>query len=278
MDPNPKVTVMMPVYNGMPLIKLSIGSLLRQSYQNWECIIVDDGSNDGTAQYIDSLEDPRFLIHHFDVNKGRPIARQKALEMASGQYLAMLDADDLYHPEKLALQVRFLEQNPEVALISSAMCSFGMSTDILRRRGATSMEICNYNSHILLIHAASMMRTDRAKQFQYNPTLKLGQDVDFLRKYLKGQKLANSPKVLYYYSEFDSVNKHKILNAYRITSKAYIESGDYLMAAKNMAKYLIQSIRFCFMSKTDIIKSRGTELNDKELADFNQYVKPYLNF
>lgn len=278
MDPNPKVTVMMPVYNGMPLIKLSIGSLLRQSYQNWECIIVDDGSNDGTAQYIDSLEDPRFLIHHFDVNKGRPIARQKALEMASGKYLAMLDADDLYHPEKLALQVRFLEQNPEVALISSAMCSFGMSTDILRRRGATRLVICNFSGRSVPIHASSMMRTDRAKQFQYNPTLKLGQDVDFLRKYLKGKQFANTPEILYYYSEFDSVNIKKILRTYRFSAKAALGYRQYKLAIINIAKYLIQTIRFCFMSKTDIIKSRGTELNDKELADFNQYVKPYLNF
>lgn len=273
---NPKVTVMMPVYNGMPLIKLSIESLMRQSYQNWECIIVDDGSNDGTSEYIDSLDDPRFIIHHFKENKGRPYARQKALEMASGKYLAMLDADDLYHPEKLALQVRFLEQNPEVALISSAMCSFGMSTDILRRRGATRLEICNFSGRGVLIHASSMMRTDRAKQFQYNPTLKYGEDLDFLRKYLKGQVLAKTSEVLYYYSEFDSVSKRKLLKAYLIMAKTFFKSGNYMMASKRFAKYIIQSVRFCFLSKDDIIKSRGTELNAKELADFNQYVKPYI--
>lgn len=276
MASNPKVTVMIPVYNGMPLIKLSTGSLMRQSYQNWECIIVDDGSKDGTSEYIDSLDDPRFIIHHFKENKGRPYARQKALEMASGKYLAMLDDDDLYHPEKLALQVRFLEEHPEVALVSTAMCSFGTTTDILRRRGAVHLEICDFTGRNLPIHAASMMRTERAKQFHYNPTLKSGEDVDYLRKYLNGQQLANLPEILYYYSEFDSVNKKGILQAYPLLAKAHLSYGEYKLAFINIAKYLIQSIRFCFLSKDDVLKSRGTELNEQELADFNQYVKPFI--
>ena len=71
-----KVSIMMPVYNGLPLIKASVESILKQTYTNWECIIVDDGSTDGTSAYLDSLSDSRFVVHHFVKNQGRPVARQ----------------------------------------------------------------------------------------------------------------------------------------------------------------------------------------------------------
>ena len=96
-----KVSVVIPVYNGMPKIKLAISSLQSQTYLNWEAIIVDDGSNDGTAEYLDSLTDSRFIVHHFGRNYGRPYARQKALDIATGDYLAMLDADDFYELDML---------------------------------------------------------------------------------------------------------------------------------------------------------------------------------
>ena len=84
----PLVTIMMPVFNGLKLIHASIASLLAQTYSNWECIIVDDGSTDGTSEYLDSLQDIRFRVVHFKENLGRPFARQKALELANGKYLA----------------------------------------------------------------------------------------------------------------------------------------------------------------------------------------------
>ena len=138
-----KVSVVIPVYNGMPKIKLAISSLQSQSYINWEAIIIDDGSNDGTAEYLDTLNDPRFIVHHFDRNYGRPYARQKALDLATGDYLAMLDADDFYAPDKLKVQVELMEQYPEVDLVSSGLCSWGTLTKELRVRGLGDDDLVN---------------------------------------------------------------------------------------------------------------------------------------
>ena len=90
------ISVLMPVYNGLPLIKASIESLKRQTLANWECIIVDDGSTDGTSEFLDSIDDERFVVYHFEKNRGRPQARQKSLELATGNYISMLDSEDLY--------------------------------------------------------------------------------------------------------------------------------------------------------------------------------------
>ena len=81
------VSVQVPVYNGMPYLKRAIDSLLRQKYTNWECIIVNDGSFDGTKEYLDTLSDMRFRILHLEVNRGRPYARQIALENSKGEYV-----------------------------------------------------------------------------------------------------------------------------------------------------------------------------------------------
>lgn len=128
------VSVMMPVYNGLPMIKASVTSLLNQTYTDWECIIVDDGSTDGTSEFLDTLTDSRFKVVHLHNNSGRAIARQTALDAAHGEFIAMLDADDLYHPDKLKRQVDFLINHPEISLVSSAICSFGTASDLKYKR------------------------------------------------------------------------------------------------------------------------------------------------
>ena len=129
------VSVIMPVYNGMPYIRYSIQSLLIQTYSDWECIIINDGSTDNTQDFLDGLTDIRFVIYHFDRNRGRSSARQKGLELARGKYIAMLDADDIYHFEKLSRQVEMMENNPEISLLSGGLFSFSYEKNCTMVRG-----------------------------------------------------------------------------------------------------------------------------------------------
>lgn len=260
----PLVSVMMPVFNGNRLIRASIDSLLAQTYSNWECVIVDDGSTDGTSVYLDSLTDKRFIIHHFPKNMGRPFARQKALELARGEYLAMLDAEDLYSPQKLERQVNQMRDHPEISLVCASICSFGTKTNLLRKRGPEKEEIVKFSGYNIPVHASSMLLLDRAKHFQYNASLELGEDADFLSRYLIDCKYLKDPEILYYYSEFDSVSKEKILKSYRIKAIEYIRRKEYKKAFINGIKYVIQSVRFKYVSIEEIIASRGSTLSDSE--------------
>jgi glycosyltransferase involved in cell wall biosynthesis len=124
MENSPQVAIMMPVYNGEKTLPLAIASLLHQTYLYWKCYIVNDGSTDGTKGYLDSLNDVRFVIIHFENNKGRPYARQAALDIAEGKYLAFLDADDFYHPQKLEKQIEAFDKNRDIDLVSCGMASF----------------------------------------------------------------------------------------------------------------------------------------------------------
>lgn len=272
----PLVTVMMPVYNGMKLIHASIASLCAQTYTNWECVIVDDGSVDGTTEYLDTLNDRRFIVIHFEKNQGRPFARQKALELANGKYLAMLDAEDIYRKNKLEEQVRIMENHPEIILVSSAICSFGTKTELKRRRGTDKVKIIEYSGENAPIHASSMLITERAQKFRYNYNLNFGEDADFLRRYLKGGSYYLDPNILYYYSEFDSVTKQKILSSYKNRMFYTASKGNLYAATQICIKYLIQYFRFKFISTDEALSSRGKQLSNEEEIDFHLECEPFI--
>ena len=110
---NPLVSIITPCYNSEKFIAETIQSVQNQTYQNWEMIIVDDGSSDATVAIVDqiALSDKRIVIYKLEKNSGTGIARNRALERALGKYIAFLDADDLWKPEKLEKQVTFLQDN-----------------------------------------------------------------------------------------------------------------------------------------------------------------------
>lgn len=272
------VSVVMPVYNGMPLIKQSVDSLLRQTYKNWECIIINDGSTDETKAYIESLNDSRFRVYSFEKNLGRPYARQKGLDMARGKYLAMLDADDIYHPNKLEKQVDLLEKNITVSLVSSAMCLYGTKTKHVRAIGKGAGEIVKFDAayNIPVCHASSMLRTEEAKQYKYDVNLKIGEDVDFLKKYLKGKKYIKQRDILYYYSMFDSVDKTKIINTLKIYIHKFKVEGRLKEYIILISKLFIYRFLFLFFSSETILSVKSESMSSHDLLDYNKYCLPYI--
>lgn len=115
---NPKVTVIMPVYNGELYIEGAVASLLAQSFQDWELIIVDDGSVDSTAQILETFTDRRIHIIR-QKNSGEANARNVGLNNAHGEYIAFLDADDTYLPNALEDLSSFLDMYSQYDVVFS---------------------------------------------------------------------------------------------------------------------------------------------------------------
>lgn len=107
------VSIITPAYNCEKTIKETIDSVLLQTYENWEMIIVDDSSTDNTLNILCELSntDHRIKIYHLKNNSGAAAAKNYAIEMASGRYLAFLDSDDLWKKEKLTKQISFMQKN-----------------------------------------------------------------------------------------------------------------------------------------------------------------------
>ena len=108
---NDLVSIVMPSYNTAQYIEDSIRSILNQSYTNWELIIIDDCSTDNTDNVVSQFNDKRINYYKNEKNSGAAVSRNKALVKAKGKWIAFLDSDDLWMPDKLEKQIAFMERN-----------------------------------------------------------------------------------------------------------------------------------------------------------------------
>lgn len=115
----PFVTVAMSVLNGGDYLQLAVQSIIEQTFQDWELLILDDGSTDEAVDTLLSLGDPRIIVIRDGQNKGLSARLNQAIDMARGQYLARMDHDDVSHPNRLAEQVAFLDGHPHVDLVAT---------------------------------------------------------------------------------------------------------------------------------------------------------------
>ncbi|MGA1980071.1 MAG: glycosyltransferase [Sedimentisphaerales bacterium] len=117
-DNNPTVSIIIPTYNRSRLIARAVKSVLNQTYQNFELIIVDDGSTDDTREIVAGFNDKRIRYVRHEENKGEAAARNTGIKVARGGYIAYQDSDDEWFPEKLARQMELLENaSPQVGVI-----------------------------------------------------------------------------------------------------------------------------------------------------------------
>ncbi len=112
-EENPLISIITPLYNAENFIAETISSIQNQTYSNWEVLIVDDSSTDLSSQVVEKLglADSRIHFNRNDVNKGAAVCRNQGTDLAKGEYIAFLDADDLWLAEKLEKQLRFMQAN-----------------------------------------------------------------------------------------------------------------------------------------------------------------------
>lgn len=212
----PLVSVMMPVYNGAQTLPLALESLFAQSYPSWECLLVDDCSTDNFSEVVQPfLSDSRIKLISLPLNGGRGNARQVALENASGEYLTFLDCDDFFHPHKLELQVKALQSDPQLYLISAAVGSLNTSRELISVRGKGTGISQVYSvgcKQTSFFPASCLVLTDLAKTIGYNLKLTVAEDTDFFERYLADKKYLMLPDLLYFYTEVGAVSYSKLLD------------------------------------------------------------------
>lgn len=130
---NPDISIVMPAYNAGRFIREAIDSILLQSYRNFEFIIINDGSIDDTSEIVRSYDDPRIRFVDNVDNSGLVAVRNLGMSLASGKYVALLDADDVSYPLRLQKQFSFLEQNPLFSMIGSNMEMIDEKGDLIKK-------------------------------------------------------------------------------------------------------------------------------------------------
>lgn len=143
---SPLVSVITTTYNGTAYLRETIDSLLQQTLRDFEYIIIDDCSRDGTVALIQSYDDPRIVLVQNNPNRGISESRNLGFRMARGTYIATLDQDDVCDPQRLEKQVRHLEEHPDVSVVASRV---HLLVDGVRKPDPMAAQ-----AHHLLIHFA----------------------------------------------------------------------------------------------------------------------------
>lgn len=107
----------MASYNHAPFIRAAVESVLRQSFSDWELVITDDGSSDGTVAVLDGIKDDRLRVEVFPENRSACVALNRCIQRARGRYIAVLNSDDAWAPEKLARQLAVMDEQPQTAAV-----------------------------------------------------------------------------------------------------------------------------------------------------------------
>lgn len=217
----------MPVYNTALYLREAMDSMLSQTFTDFELIVLNDCSPDNAEEILDTYDDPRIVRYKGEMNVGLSNVLNIGIEMARGKYIARMDSDDISLPNRLQVQVDFLEAHPEIDLVSVGMQLFGDKEEIwVREQDFEELKICAlFYSPVL--HASSMWRRDAFEKqgLRFRQEMVPSEDYDlWTRALVKGLKLVNLPEVLYQYrihgtqatSQTDAVDSksHEVQVAY----------------------------------------------------------------
>lgn len=194
------LTVALPTYNGERYLDETIRAILAQSFKDFELLILDDSSRDGTLACVSRVTDPRIRVHCNEVNLGLPTNMNIALAMAKGKYLARVDQDDIPTPDRFARQVAYLEDHPEVTVVGSQIEHFGdLNAGSTLPLDDAQIKARFVSGDAYFANQASMGRTDfyQSHRLQYDASLYVVDDLGFwFDCMLQGAKFANLPEAL----------------------------------------------------------------------------------
>lgn len=167
MSENPKVTVLMPVYNGEKYLREAIESILNQTYKDFEFLIINDGSTDGTVEIIESYDDSRIRLVHNEKNLKLVATLNKGLQLASGEFIARMDGDDISLPERLEKQVAFMDANPVVGICGTWVKTIGdIQGNVWMHPTDADIVRCRLLFESVLAHPSVMMRLSLLNKFR----------------------------------------------------------------------------------------------------------------
>lgn len=210
---SPKVSVVMPVYNGAKYVKDAIFSILNQNFEDFEFLIIDDKSTDNTVEVIKSIKDPRIRLILNEKNLGRAGSDNAALAYVQGKYIAKMDSDDICLKQRFFKQVSYLDQHPEINVVGSWMQNFGYSSYLNKYPVHPAMARCASLFGLPVGNPSIMLRAElfTKEGMHYNAQLKQTEDFDFFSRYADKLVVSTLPETLIKYRTYPDTTKKTIL-------------------------------------------------------------------
>jgi len=227
---NPKVSVLMPVYNGEKYLREAIDSILNQTFTDFEFLIIDDGSTDDSRKIISHYTDKRIRLIKNKQNLGLARSLNKVIELSLGLYLARMDADDISLPNRLQLQVSEMEKNANLGVVGSWVEIFGKAKDnnIWKYPESNDEISSQLLLHCCFAHPTVLINKRLINQYNYSyPEIRYGEDYAFWLKMNKNLEYKNVQQVLLKYritnSSLSRGNKDAYSESIRNIQKEYLK-------------------------------------------------------
>jgi glycosyltransferase involved in cell wall biosynthesis len=232
------VTVLMPVYNADEFLREAIDSILNQTYDEFEFLIINDGSTDSSVNIIESYRDDRIKLVHNTENKGLIKSLNKGIEMAQGKYIVRMDADDIAETNRIETQVNFMENNYDVALAGSNVVIFLSDKPMIKKLTDFPTKYSEIRCKLLfecpIMHPAVIMRKNvlLENNYRYNDEHKDTEDYGLWMEIAMDHKIVNISKKLLRYRIVSNSMTNKALkrmnDRIRVMKKIYVLGLDYL--------------------------------------------------
>ena len=279
MNRDPKISVILPFYNAEKTLNRAISSIYLQEFGDFECILVDNNSTDGSRKIAMDWErrDIRFKVTN-EKKQGVMFASNRGCELARGKYLARMDADDRAYPERLRLQANFLNDHPEYGAVAGLVKHVGnpKSTEGFRRFVEWSNSICSYteiyNRRFIeapIVNPSAMWRRETMEQHGLYLSGDFPEDYEMWLRWLdRGVKIAKIPEVV-----LDWHDSEKRLTR---TDAIYSDRSFYEIKSKYLAKWLSEHNPFHpFVSIWGA--SRISRRRARILAQYGVIIKTYID-
>ena len=194
----PKITVLMPVYNGSKYLDEAIKSILNQTFQNLEFIIIDDGSTDDSLKNIKSYNDNRIRLIENKKNQGQSKTLNKGINLARGTYIARVDQDDISRSDRLEKQLEFMEKNSDIDVCGSWVELMGKHSDVMNLETRSEEIKISLLTNQNLAHPAVMIRKSTLikHNLYYDPKFIIANDYDLWVRMFEYCSFANIPEPL----------------------------------------------------------------------------------
>ena len=277
----PAVSILMPIYKTEPFLREALDSMLSQTFTDFELIVLNDCSPGNAEEILDEYKDPRIVRYLGEKNAGLANVLNVGMEMARGKYIARMDSDDLSSPNRLEVQVNYLEQHPDIDLCSCGMTLFGAMEDRWIRE--SDFETLRINALFFspILHASSVWRRDAFDRLglRFRQEMVPAEDYDLWCRALSGGlRLVNIPECLYQYRihpEQATGNTEKTLQKEQLVREEFLRTIFPKAEEKDIVS--IAAMKPCL--DPDVFRNTADKLLalNSDTAFFNEEkLRPYL--
>lgn len=242
------ISIIMPVYNAEKYLDRAINSVINQTYTNWELICINDASTDGSLKILEKYKSHKIKVESLPKNSGTATARNLALKMAKGRFIAFLDADDYYHEKKLEKQIEFMKSN-NYAFTFTSYAFVKKSGAIKNVNVPKELDYKNYIKNTLLTTVGVMIDTEKINKNSLNmENYKLAEDTRTWIKILKQGEIAYGlNEVLAYYTQNPTSKSYNKIKAACAVWKVYRNELPAIKVLWYFSCYAVNAIKKRFI-------------------------------